>query len=69
MPNVVPSPGSIWLAIDVYIKHAYDGPPPTAVQKRLDALHEQPTETFFECGVLERDQNSVPSRYNLRLGN
>jgi hypothetical protein len=51
------------------MKHAYDGPPPFPVQDRLEMLHRQPKETFYDSPALERDLHVPPTRYSLRLGN
>ena len=69
MSGPFPSPSVVWIAIDIYMKLAYDGPPPFDVRDRLEALRNQPPETFYQCTALERDLHRPPTRYSLRLGN
>jgi hypothetical protein len=57
----------VFQAIEIYLKHAYPGPPPSAVRGRLETLAKQPAETFYDCPVLER--NDPLTRYSIRLGN
>lgn len=64
-----PSTESIWQAIDIYLKDAYANNPPAAVRDRVEKLKQSPHESFFDSEVLERDNESPPSRYHLRLGN
>ena len=64
-----PSAESTWQAIDIYLKHAYADHPPAAVRERVEKLKQAPPDAFFDSDVLERDTETPPSRYNLRLGN
>jgi hypothetical protein len=69
MANPFPSSAVVWLAIDLYMKHAYDGAPPFAVAERLESLRRQPIDKFYECDSFEHDIHNPPTRYSLRLGN
>ena len=69
MPNSFPTCEVMRLAIEIYMKHAYDGPPPVAVRDRLKSVNQQPADTLFDCKALERDLRKPPMRFSLRLGN
>jgi hypothetical protein len=69
MSNPFPSSSVVWLAIDIYMKHAYDGPLPFAVKERLESLRQQAAETFYDCDAFEHDIHKPPTRFSLRLGN
>ena len=63
-------PSSMFLrAIGLYVKIAYDGPPPSAVRCRIDTLRSMPEVEFYTSTVLERDDLRHPHRFCLRLGN
>jgi hypothetical protein len=61
----------VWMAIEAYLRAAYeDKPPPAAVTQRVAALRDTPANTFFDSALLERDDAKPhPTRYALRLGN
>ena len=62
--------GSMFLrAIELYVKIAYKGPPPSAVRCRIDTLRSMPEVDFYTSTVLERDDPRYPHRFCLRLGN
>ena len=64
-----PSPQTVWRAIEIYVQHAYDGPPPSAVRARIDTLHQLPPADFYDNPILEPDSARPPRRYTIRLGN
>ena len=65
-----PAPSVVWQAIETYLKHAYPGPPPSAVRARLETLRSTAEPDFFDCPVFERPAaEAAPARYCLRLGN
>jgi len=76
----LPPPAQVWRAIELYLALAYEGvSTPHAVQQRLDELHHQPADHFYDAPVLEHDADAagVPSdkslgprpKFRLRLGN
>jgi hypothetical protein len=64
-----PSPSEVWKAIDVYLKAAYTGEPPSAVRARLDTLRSLPEADFYSSSGFEWENASIPNRLSLRLGN
>ena len=67
----LPHPQQVWIAIDAYLRCAYDGAaPPKAVQSRLETLRKA-TENgdFYKSDVFERDSSQAPKKFSLRLGN
>lgn len=64
-----PEPSEVWKAIEIYLRLAYGGSPPSAIRMRLETLRAMPAEEFYNCTVLERDAAHPPVRYSLRLGN
>ena len=64
-----PTSESIWQAIDIYLKDAYAGAAPAAVRDRVDKLKQTLPEKLFDSDLLERDKESPPARYCIRLGN
>ncbi len=70
MAAELPPPETLWRAIDIYLREAYDGGPPRRdVQARLDALRAEPPETLYRSRILERDPHGPPDQFRLRLGN
>lgn len=65
----LPLPEVFLNAIDIYLEHAYHGPPPSAVRLRIETLRAMPSNEFYECAVLEHEVCRQPDRYFLRLGN
>lgn len=65
----LPPPSEVWRAIEVYLKHAYSGEPPSAIRSRLDTLRSLPDGGFYDCAAIERDAAPNPTRLRLRLGN
>lgn len=59
----------VWKAIDIYLAHAYPGPPPSPVRAKLDTLRSLPPDDFYANPAFERDSAAAPSRLSLRLGN
>jgi hypothetical protein len=57
------------VAVDIYLRAAYPGEPPSAIRARLETLHSMPIEEFYESPVFEKDAVLNPPRYRLRLGN
>lgn len=64
-----PTPQQVWVAVDVYLRAAYPGEPPSAIRARLETLHSMPPDEFYDSSVFERDAVAYPPRYRLRLGN
>ncbi|MGA2496429.1 MAG: hypothetical protein ABSH20_01735 [Tepidisphaeraceae bacterium] len=64
-----PTPQQVWAAVDVYLRAAYPGEPPSAIRARMETLHSMPPEEFYESSVFEKDAVAYPPRYRLRLGN
>ena len=66
-----PDPSLVWRAIDAYIKVAYGGPPPSAVQSRLETLRAMEPGSFYDAAVFEKkgDASSAAAAVLLRLGN
>ena len=64
-----PDPGTVWKAINVFLRFAYESTPPAQVEARLERLRGCPAEQIFDSEVFERDAPDDPQRYSLRLGN
>ena len=70
MPWIKPSVPQVWLAVEIYLRHAYGGAaPPSAVRDRLASLRATGDGDFYDSPVFERDDARPPTRYCLRLGN
>jgi len=67
--NSLPKPEDFLRAVDIYLKHAYHGAPPSAVRLRIETLRAMPFEDFYQSAVLESDSVIKPSKFFLRLGN
>lgn len=67
--GALPSAATIRHAIEIYLAHAYDAPPPPPVAARVAAVRDTPDETIFDSPVLERRDEPERPRYALRLGN
>ena len=67
----LPHPKHVWQAIEAYLRCAYEGSgPPKNVQNRLEVLRAAGENgDFYGSNVFERDSNSAPKKYSLRLGN
>ncbi len=66
MPHPLPDSVQLWRAIELYLAHAYDGPPPRAVQQRLDQVRLSGEDPW---PVFERTMVGQTPRLSLRLGN
>lgn len=65
-----PAPADLWSAIDIYLLHAYEAPPPRAVRARLETLRATSGEELFSCAVFEHSEEAGTTiRYSMRLGN
>lgn len=62
----LPSADATWQAIHSYLQAAYPGPPPRAVQARLDALRATSEDSLYASALFER---GAGERLFLRLGN
>lgn len=69
MPHTLPTSVDFLRAVDIYIQHAYGGPPPSAVRLRVETLSAMPAGEFYQTASLERDNARAPTKYFLRLGN
>jgi hypothetical protein len=63
-----PDPSVVNKAVDLYLKHAYEGDPPAVVRSALATLHAWGGK-FYACPVFTKDANTPPDRYMMRLGN
>ena len=64
-----PDPDAVWRAIDIYLAHAYDGPPPPPVAARLESLRAAAADQFYDCPSFEHRSDAGADRVSLRLGN
>ncbi|MGE5608038.1 MAG: hypothetical protein ACM359_02185 [Bacillota bacterium] len=64
-----PPPAEFWKAIDLYLKAAYTGEPPSAIRARLETLRSLPESDFYSSGGFERESTPNPNRLSFRLGN
>jgi hypothetical protein len=62
-------PEETWRAIEIYLSHAYPGPPPAAVYVKVERLKLLPPESLYSDSAFERDSASPPNKLSLRLGN
>ena len=69
MPQTLPSSADFLRAVDIYLAHAYQGSPPSAVRLRVETLRAMPASEFYQSAVLEHDSARIPTCYFLRLGN
>lgn len=67
----MPEPGTVFKAIDIYIRYAYaPGSPPKAVMARIEQLRHTDPADLFSCSCVECDRkNANPGRHEIRLGN
>jgi hypothetical protein len=64
---VQPSREETWQAIEIWLRVAYDGPPPAAVQSRIDALRAA-GDALYASPAFERGSDGHGA-LRLRLGN
>jgi hypothetical protein len=69
VPHSLPSSESFLRAVDIYLMHAYQNEPPSAVRFRVETLRAMPAEEFYQSAVLERNATQKPTKFFLRLGN
>ena len=69
MAHTLPCSKDFLKAVDIYLKHAYHGAPPSAVRLRVDTLRAMPSDEFYQSAVLEKDSARHPAKFFLRLGN
>lgn len=69
MSQILPDSKDFLRAVDIYLKYAYDGAPPSAVRLRVETLRAMPPAEFYESCVLEKDSPRAPVKFFLRLGN
>ena len=68
MPSPAPDPALTRRAIDVYLKHAYQGEFPVRVRSQMKVL-EAWKGPFIRCSVFAEQPDSPQKRYYIRLGN
>jgi hypothetical protein len=68
MATPLPAPSEVFLAIDVYLRHAYPGEPPFFVRSQLNALRARESD-LFKCPVLIADAVNPTGKFLMRLGN
>lgn len=69
MAQALPRPEDFLRAVDIYLAHAYEGAPPSAVRLRVETLRAMPLNEFYQSAVLEKSSPDHPCKYFLRLGN
>jgi hypothetical protein len=67
--HALPDARDFLKAVEIYLKHAYHGAPPSAVRLRVETLRAMPRDEFYQSAVLEKDSQRNPSKIFLRLGN
>ncbi len=69
LSHALPGPRDFLRAVDIYLQHAYEGAPPSAVRLRVETLRAMPDPEFYQSAVLEKDAPRCPVKFFLRLGN
>ena len=56
-------------AVEIYMAHAYTGPPPSGVRSKVDTLRSLPEDELLSSPVFERDHLAPSGKLSVRLGN